>query len=152
MKLLVAALFSVLFTLSAAAETLYVKQTIEGLLNLRTGPGVRFDILQRMHPGDRVLVLERKGTWFHVQHEDGRAGWASRNYLEARLTFGQTLTVVQTTYGYVTLRSGPGSDYNDILQIYPRERVRVLDARGAWLKVAVRLNTVGWVHGRYVAE
>ena len=152
MKLFLATLFSVLFTLSAGAETLYIKHSKDASLNLRAGPGMHFHILRPLSPGERVAALERKGTWRRVRHEDGREGWISVNRLQARLKFGQNLTVVQNPSGYVILRSGPGSVYNDILRLYPGERTRLLDARGAWRKVAVRLDTVGWVDGRYLAE
>ncbi|MDN5786427.1 SH3 domain-containing protein [Pseudorhodobacter sp.] len=152
MKLLLAALFSILFTLGAAAQTLYVKQTHDGFLNLRSGPGVQFDILQRMSPGDRVEVLESKGTWRRVQHQDGRTGWTSGKYLAPGLIFGQILKVVQTSDGYLNLRTGPGSGYSILRRIYPGDRVRLLDAQGAWRKVALGNDLVGWAHGRYLTE
>lgn len=146
-------ILSMALTLGAAmAETLYVKQTNDGYLNLRSGPGVGFDILQRMYPGDQVEVLEVSGTWARVRHEGGRMGWTSGKFLEARLAFGQMLTVVQTSDGYLNLRSGPGSDYDIIRRIYPGDRVRLLDAQGAWRRVELVNGVVGWAHVRYLAR
>lgn len=147
-----AGLFVALFAFNAAADTLYVKQTHDGYLNLRSGPGVKFDILQRMYPGDRVDVLEASGTWLRVRHEAGRMGWTSGKFLEARLAFGQMLTVKQTNDGYLNLRTGPSGTAEIIRRIYPGDRVRLLDAEGAWRRVELINGTVGWAHGGYLAE
>jgi uncharacterized protein YgiM (DUF1202 family) len=53
----------------------------DGYLNLRTGPGTGFAIVQRMYNGSRVEVVERAGKWARVYHEDGAEGWASTRYL-----------------------------------------------------------------------
>lgn len=53
----------------------------DGYLNLRTGPGTRFDIITRMYNGEGVRVLEASGTWVRVQHESGLVGWCSSNFL-----------------------------------------------------------------------
>ncbi|WP_323008032.1 SH3 domain-containing protein [Pseudorhodobacter sp.] len=143
---------AVFVTCGAAAETLYVKQTNDGYLNLRTGPGVQFDILQRMYPGDAVDVLEVSGTWYRVQHQAGRMGWTSGKFLEARLAFGQLLTVTQTNDGYLNLRAGPGAGYDIIRRMYPGDRVRLLDAQGAWRRVEMINGVAGWAHGGYLME
>lgn len=53
----------------------------DGYLNLRTGPGTRFDILRRMYNGERVTILEVSGTWVRVRHESGAVGWCSSKFL-----------------------------------------------------------------------
>lgn len=149
---LFAAIFTAVLALSATAETRFVKQTHDGFLNLRTGPGVQFDIVQQMYPGDAVDVKEVKGTWARVRHQDGRAGWTSTKYLEVRLAQGQTLTVKQTNDGYLNLRTGPGGNFDVIRRIYPGDRVRLLDAAGAWRRVELINGVIGWAHGRYLAQ
>lgn len=156
MKYFLAALFSILFSLSAAAESLYVKQTDDGFLNLREGPGVQYKIIKRMYPGDRVDAFESKGTWRKLEHGGGgdplHRGWASSKFLEQRLAFGQTLTVKQTNDGYLNLRTGPGEKYSIIRRIYPDDQVRLLDANGAWRRVELANGVTGWAHGRYLDD
>lgn len=53
----------------------------DGYLNLRTGPGKDFSVITRMHNGEWVQILERKGEWVRVFHEFGNEGWASSRYL-----------------------------------------------------------------------
>ena len=155
-KTLLAALFTVLFSLSAAAESLYVKQTNDGFLNLREGPGVLYRVIKRMYPGDRVYGLESSGTWRKIEHGGGgdplHTGWASSKFLEHRLTFGQTLTVKHTSDGYLNLRAGPGSKYNIIRRMYPGDDLRLLDAKGEWRRVELQNGVIGWAHARYLQD
>lgn len=57
-----------------------VNTTAGDTLNLRTGPGTLFDILERLSDGDRVTVLEGPLTvdpfvWWRVRSASGREGW-----------------------------------------------------------------------------
>lgn len=53
----------------------------DGYLNLRTGPGTRFQIVRPMYNGEAVTLLERTGGWVRVKHESGAIGWAFEKYL-----------------------------------------------------------------------
>ena len=53
----------------------------DGYLNLRSGPGSDFAILQRMYNGEQVEIVERKGNWVRVYHQSGAEGWAYAKYL-----------------------------------------------------------------------
>lgn len=53
----------------------------DGYLNLRTGPGTGFAIVQRMYNGDSVEIVERKGAWVRVYHQSGAEGWCSEKFL-----------------------------------------------------------------------
>jgi len=52
-----------------------------GRLNLRTGPGTTYDVVQPMNRGDWVSVTAEAGAWVKVVHESGQTGWTYRDYL-----------------------------------------------------------------------
>ncbi len=43
--------------------------------NIRSGPGTENDILFTVDKGVPFRVLEERGKWVHVVHEDGDKGW-----------------------------------------------------------------------------
>ncbi|MDY6839457.1 MAG: SH3 domain-containing protein [Thermodesulfobacteriota bacterium] len=45
------------------------------LVNVREGPGTTFRVLLQAEKGVSFKRLDRKGTWFKVQHQDGEVGW-----------------------------------------------------------------------------
>jgi cell division ATPase FtsA len=58
-----------------------VGETPTGWLNVRSGPGVTFDVLTRVVPGDRLSLLAREGEWAEVMLPDGESGWVSGEYI-----------------------------------------------------------------------
>lgn len=51
---------------------------------------------------------------------------------------------------YLSLRTGPGSRYREILRMGPDTVVEVLERRGDWRRVQLEDGTVGWAFGRYI--
>ncbi len=52
-------------------------------LNLRTGPGTEFRILDSIQTGDSVTILSRRDGWTRVRLRDAREGWIPEGYLAA---------------------------------------------------------------------
>lgn len=65
----------------AATNVRYVYSANDGFLNLRTGPGTRYQIIRPMYNGEAVTLLERSGGWVRVKHESGAIGWTFEKYL-----------------------------------------------------------------------
>jgi uncharacterized protein YgiM (DUF1202 family) len=66
-----------------SAGSYHVYSPGDGYLNLRTGPGTKFDIIRRMYNGEDVRILEVSGAWARVKHYDsGATGWCSTKFLQ----------------------------------------------------------------------
>lgn len=66
---------------SAAAEQGWVKGDLR--LNLRTGGGNEYRILDTVATGDSVKILNRGTDWIQVETQEGKVGWIPDGYLEA---------------------------------------------------------------------
>ena len=101
--------FALLFVLSlsaplattASAEAGWVRGNVK--LNLRSGAGTQFKIIQSIETGDRVEVLSHNQDWTHVQTTDGRSGWIPAGYLETEPP--PTIRLGQLETEAATLRS-----------------------------------------------
>lgn len=51
---------------------------------------------------------------------------------------------------YLSLRSGPGAGYEELLRMGPDTIVTVIERRGDWRRVELEDGTVGWAFGRYI--
>ena len=51
-----------------------------GAVNVRSGPGVGYSIVDQLYPGEDVDVGQCDGGWCFVNHS-GPDGWVSANYL-----------------------------------------------------------------------
>jgi SH3 domain protein len=74
-------LLSVSLATTASAEDVgWVRGQVR--LNLRTGPGTQFKILEGVETGDEMRVLTRDESWTQVQTSAGKTGWIPAGYLE----------------------------------------------------------------------
>ncbi len=137
---------------AAKAEMLLVNSPRDGFLNLRTGPGTRYNIIQRMAHGSEVETIEWVGNWVRVHHESGRTGWCSVRFLTHPADTSRWLYVDSPEDGYLNLREGPGTGYAIRQTMYNGELVEVLGRSGKWLKVRHEAGAVGWAFGRYLVE
>lgn len=49
--------------------------------NIRSGPGTNNTILFTVEKGIPFKVLERKGSWIHIEHADGDTGWIHKSLI-----------------------------------------------------------------------
>lgn len=59
---------------------------VTGTVNMRTGPGTEYRVIDRLYRGDRVRIdgCTRSGRWCKVDQRRGRDGWVSSRYLRPR--------------------------------------------------------------------
>jgi SH3 domain protein len=80
--LVVAAILSLqAVSTSASAESAWVRGEVR--LNVRTGAGTQFRILNGLKTGDHVAIQQRGESWIKVRLDDGAIGWIPVGYLEA---------------------------------------------------------------------
>ena len=146
------ALILILLPALARAEALYVVDTNDGFLNLRTGPGTDFGIVQRLTAGTGVEGVGASGTWRRVVLPDGRGGWASGTYLTRayRQQRAYDYAVRPTNDGYLNLRTGPGTDYGIVQRLYAGQRAFAAEWTGGWVRLALPDGTRGWASERYL--
>jgi hypothetical protein len=58
---------------------------VDPYLELRTGPGRGFPIVQVVPRGERVQVLKRRTDWFHIRDAAGHEGWVHRSQIAETL-------------------------------------------------------------------
>jgi uncharacterized protein YraI len=63
-------------------------------LNVRSGPGTGYSVVDQLQAGETVEVTGQQGSWYQV---DGQ-GWASGNYLDAQ--GGRSAVIIDRGYDY----------------------------------------------------
>jgi len=128
-------------------------------VNVRSGPGLKYEILTTMHEDDTAVYLgntsydERGVMWYNISF-DGKTGWISSTY--AQLANNGTLwaMTVRIVDGTCNVRTGPGLAYKSIGNAYEDEVLSYLgntsvDERGvAWYNVSFNGKN-GWISSVY---
>lgn len=65
--------------LASAGAAMAFPATSITSLNVRSGPGTNFGVVDTLRPGERVEVIDQNGGWYQL----AAGGWASGNYLDA---------------------------------------------------------------------
>lgn len=142
--------------------------TTEGdRLNLRGGPGLRFEILGKLDKGAFVTLLEgpRKQdglAWWKVRTADGAEGWAvervdTEQTLQLALIVGED-AVVTTDEDTLNMRTGAGRGNEIAAQLADGERVTLLEVTPElvdgfqWWRVRLADGREGWVIDRLEGE
>ena len=136
-------------------------------LNVRTGPGVGYDILTQLVRGDGFGVLGRNAdaTWIHILAANNLTGWVSAFYtnlvgnvlsvpVEAAPTLPQTLStgVRGQLYSGLRVRSGPSPSYPQIADLDWGTLVDIVgrSADGTYYQIQYA-GITGWIYAPYVA-
>lgn len=109
-------------------------------LNVRTGPGTKYDKSDEIKLGSRYAYYEKSGSWVRLQD-----GWVSTSYFYLEGTKGDgagTGTVIDAD---LNVRSGPGKDYERVGGIKKGDSVEILAQVNSW-----GYTGKGWVSMRYV--
>ena len=164
MRKIAAIMLAFLLVASAALADTVVGE--EGDSYVRSGPGRDYAQLGVLGEGETAQYLdstrydERGVAWYNVLY-DGETGWVSSRY--TRLQAGGNGNAdwaddawwVRATGGRVYLRSGPGTEYEDIGSIVEGECLRYLeetcyDQSGtAWYKAQYYSYGEAWVSSLY---
>lgn len=144
-----------------------------GLLNVRSGPGMGYSVVDRVHRNDTLDLTGRTADniWLQVRLPlSGQEGWAAARFIEIGWGSVYDLPVVigscpPPATAYVTayrlnVRGGPGLTYNVIGTVRRGDSLPLIgrSADSAWLQVQVSspyptfVVPTGWVAARYVSS
>ena len=80
-RYVIVAAFAVFSIISSATATFAVEAASTTALNVRSGPGTSFGIVDTLYTGEIVEIVEcEPGGWCYIEHV-GTNGWVSSNYL-----------------------------------------------------------------------
>ena len=131
-------------------------------LNIRSGPGVSYDVIATVPGGAKlpVLAIDSGRLWYQVSSIGGN-GWVNSFYTVGRGNFsGLPVTsddpppitgphlVVNTAF--LNIRSGPGADYDVVATVSGGTKLPVIaiDKGRLWYQVSLD-DVTGWVNSFY---
>lgn len=139
-------------TLTPSTEkTMYV--TANSGLNVRSGPGTNYKIVDGLSKGTKVTVYEESNGWSRI----GNNRWVSLQYLSDTKSGGTTPTPKPTEYkswtGRVTaksglnIRKGPSTVYPIVGGYTYNTKITIIGDMGGWYK-----TNKGYVSAQYVSK
>lgn len=137
-------LFSVLivflFTPHASAQML----SVDGEnVNLRSGPGTKYQVKWEYGKGFPLKVVSKKGDWVKVSDFENDSGWIYKPLLSKK---GHMIVkAFKDKNKRVNIRSGPGTRYKVVGKAYYGVVFETLEQQNGWAKVRHESGLVGWI-------
>ncbi|HVT42963.1 MAG TPA: TonB family protein [Thermoanaerobaculia bacterium] len=104
-------------------------------LRVRAAPSPTAEIITTVERGQKLELLETRGSWVRIQAPDGSLGWSERSYLEGEAEHARRTARVERIRelppldGVVEKRTplyaGPGIFYPVVGQLEPPSRVQI---------------------------
>ncbi len=118
-----------------AAERMAIKSDIA---NIRSGPGVKYELLWQIEKYHPILVIEKKGDWCHFKDFEGDRGWVHASLLNKANT-------VIVKVRRCNVRSGPGTQFDVAFSVDKGIPFKVLSTKGSWFEVQHSDGDKGWI-------
>ena len=113
------------------------------IANIRSGPGVKFELLWQVEKYHPILVLEKKEGWYRFKDFEGDEGWIHETLVD------KTETVI-VRVRRCNIRSGPGTQYDIAFAVDKGIPFKVLKKEGRWLNVQHADGDTGWIFNSLV--
>jgi len=147
--LCLATLMAMIFVSSAGAASPAVVNA--ALLNLRSGPGLAFQVLATLPQGSPLVVLAQRGDWSQVVTATGGTGWVSGQFVAPDTNFREGSRRVTVSASTLNIRQGPDTSFPVISTGREGQLLSVTGQVGNWLQVE-NAGRLGFVHTNFVRE
>jgi len=110
-----------------------------GSLNVRSGPGTKYDKVGTVSEGKRYAYYQKSGNWVRIEK-----GWVSATYFYLEGTTDDD-AVTGTVTSDLNIRTGPGTDFKSNGSYKEGDEVKVLAQVNGW-----GYTSKGWISMKYV--
>jgi SH3-like domain-containing protein len=132
----IAFVFVIFCSTIVCADRLAVSNPIA---NIRSGPGLKYEILWKVGKYYPLLILEKSGKWFHFRDFEGDEGWIHRSLLN-------NIQTVITKSQVCNIRSGPRTSSKILSTVGKGIPFKVITREGNWLNIQHADGDKGWIH------
>ncbi len=145
-------LCTLILSVTAFADSIGGGTVTASSLNLREQANVSSNILDTIPNGAFVIVESKENGWYRVAY-NGSEGYVSASYVNyADNLIGNYGAEASIKGTFVRLRSGPSTDYAQVLTFAEGAKVNITGVSGNWLKVrTVVSGTEGYVRSDFVS-
>jgi uncharacterized protein YgiM (DUF1202 family) len=117
-------------------------------VNVRAGPNINFEKIDKLNKGDQVVVLGRNYEWYKVQPRATTKVYIRSDYLKIKT--GETVAVV--IGDNVNVRSSPNSDAASLGEVKKGTFVKVLEQVQGWSSLEPVAGTGVWIHQDFLKQ
>lgn len=139
--------------LFVSAQTSNQAKIATDSLNVRSGPGLSYDVVGSLKRGEVVDVTSTSGEWLEVKYK-GQSGWIASwlttSSNDGGATANQQTEIISQTDA-LNFRQNPSVNAPILTRMNAGDKATLLSRNGDWLQVQFN-GSKGWVYAQYTSE
>lgn len=120
-------------------------------LNLREGPGVEFNIIDKLFEDGVLIVNESDGDWLNISLENNSeiSGWVSSQYISTTSQIISNEPTVTILNPGTNLREGPSTSHKVVAIANSGDEYPIIATNGEWYEILLpdgkKVFVAGWI-------
>lgn len=149
-KIIWGVLFSLFITLHFPAfvdtQTIYAADVLVtgDTVNIRTGPGLSYDVVTKVKKNEALSVLSEDGDWLKVKTSTNKVGWIANWLIQSKQTTVKKNQTAKITENGLRVRSAAGATNKVLGTLQKGETYDVLLLTDGWIQIDSPFGK-GWV-------
>lgn len=147
-----AIVFTLIFILTIEGTPTYAADSViidSTSINMRSGPGLTYEVTGSLKKGDQVDVLSTSEDWLYIK-SNNKKGWIASWLTVSSKTSTSTSTIVSQVDG-LNIRSAPSVGSAVIGRMNAGDEAVMTGREGNWVQITHN-NSSGWVHTDYISS
>jgi len=147
-----AIVFTLMFILVIEGAPSYAADSVtidSNTLNMRSGPGLTYEVTGSLKKGDRVDVLSTSDDWLYVKFANNK-GWIASWLTSSSGESTKTSTIVSRVDS-LNIRSAPSIGSAVLGRMNAGDEAITTGRDGNWVQITYN-NSNGWVHTDYISS
>lgn len=119
------------------------------VVNVRTGPGLSYDIMTQVTGGEKVTMLTEENEWYKVRLSNDQIGWIASWLIENTEVSAATNKIGVVTGEEVNIRSESNADSTILGKVVNGTELTVLFQQEGWTQVQY-YGQVAWISSELI--
>lgn len=145
-------LFAVLLAVAIMQLTSFAEiAKINGsVVNVRSGPGLEYEVMQKISKNDRYPILDRQEEWVKIDLGNNQTGWVADWLIDIEVDQNQIKgKKLRSMVNILNVRAEPSTNSDIIGKISTNSTYEILDSHEDWIQIQFTQEKAGWVFSQY---
>ncbi|WP_099221495.1 N-acetylmuramoyl-L-alanine amidase [Listeria costaricensis] len=131
----------------ANADTVSVQADV---LNVRSGPGLAYDVTSQVRKGTNLKVIGEENDWYQVRLEDGNTGYVASWLVEnTSVSAASNSLAVVSSDGNLNVRKEPSTSSEILGTLNNGDQINVISEQNGWAQIKYQGQNA-WVDASYI--
>ena len=147
MVLLFIPFIAIIIATNVQAEKIYITAK---KVNIRSGPGIAYDILETSGMDDYFERINNLNSWSQIILQDGKTGWISDQFISLKKPNALPERVFVMAQA-VNVRLGPGLNYHISAVVKKDSELEPIKSLNGWVRIILPDGETGWISEKYIS-